>query len=325
MSRQGASLPEPWLKRRWSMLVLVLAALWHAGGGMFVLLVPSGAERALRLPVSESPGLWGSMAAASILLGAAYAAAALDPARYRVLPALGLVANGLALALFPLVAWEEGWGLLPAAVAWGSFLVWAVLFGAMLRGQSASPAAGRKFASVAQALRAYRVSGGRTLFDLSLEKPVLLVFLRHAGCTFCREALGDLAAVRDGIGQTGSELVLVQMGSEREGLDLARRFGLNEAQIVSDPERELYQAFELRRGSWRQVLGWKVLANGIRAALRDGYGLGLPQEDPFQMPGAFLVHFGRIVQEFRHRQASDRPDYLALASCSLDNRRSGRS
>jgi hypothetical protein len=147
------------------------------------------------------------------------------------------------------------------------------------------------------------------------------VFLRHAGCTFCREALGNLAEVKDGIRQTGAELILVQMGTVRDGLDLARRFGLDEAQVVSDPGRQLYQAFQLKRGSWMQLLGPKVLIDGLRAALREQYGIGLPQGDVRQMPGAFLVRYGQITQEFRHAAASDRPDYLALASCSIEERR----
>nr|WP_256200529.1 hypothetical protein [Verrucomicrobium spinosum] len=42
-------------------------------------------------------------------------------------------------------------------------------------------------------------SAGPSLAALSQQSPVLVVFLRHAGCTFCREALADIARVRPAI------------------------------------------------------------------------------------------------------------------------------
>ena len=52
------------------------------------------------------------------------------------------------------------------------------------------------------ALRA-RTDQGSTVETLSRQRPVLLVFLRHAGCTFCREALADLAAQRRDVREPG--------------------------------------------------------------------------------------------------------------------------
>ncbi len=46
---------------------------------------------------------------------------------------------------------------------------------------------------------------------MSLNQPVLLVFLRHFGCTFCREALSDLAKRGAEIDGYGGKLVLVHM------------------------------------------------------------------------------------------------------------------
>ena len=54
---------------------------------------------------------------------------------------------------------------------------------------------------------------GETLFDYSLRQPVLLVFLRHFGCTFCREALSDISKKRSEIEEQGSRIVFVHMTS----------------------------------------------------------------------------------------------------------------
>ena len=44
---------------------------------------------------------------------------------------------------------------------------------------------------------------GATLEQLSADSPTLVVFLRHAGCMFCREALSDLSRQRAAIEPTG--------------------------------------------------------------------------------------------------------------------------
>jgi hypothetical protein len=43
---------------------------------------------------------------------------------------------------------------------------------------------------------AYTSQGGETLASLTANREVFLVFLRHFGCTFCREALADIAEKR---------------------------------------------------------------------------------------------------------------------------------
>ena len=40
------------------------------------------------------------------------------------------------------------------------------------------------------AMRAATTNDGRSLWDLSEESTLLVIFLRHFGCTFCRETLG---------------------------------------------------------------------------------------------------------------------------------------
>lgn len=165
-----------------------------------------------------------------------------------------------------------------------------------------------------QVLKRYRVPEGQSLYDLSCECAVLLVFLRHAGCTFCREALGDLATVEDRIRTEGSRLVLVHMGSDREGEELVQRFGLREAHVISDPSLRLYRDFHLRRGTWRQLFGPRVMWRGFNVAILRRFGFGLPRNDTRQMPGVFLIREGRVVREYRHEYASDRPDYVALTS-----------
>jgi len=139
----------------------------------------------------------------------------------------------------------------------------------------------------------------------------LLVFLRHAGCTFCREALDDLARQRHELEAQGTRLVLVHMSPPVPGTQFLARYQLDGVPHISDPELTLYRAFGLGRGSLLDLFGPKVCWRGVDALFR-GHGIGWLQGDGFQMPGVFLLFHGEIIRSFRHQSAADRPDYLAL-------------
>ena len=148
---------------------------------------------------------------------------------------------------------------------------------------------------------------------------MLLVFLRHAGCTFCREALGDIARTRPAIERTGARIVLVHMGDSGAIEKLIEKNGLADVDSICDPEQKLYKAFGLKRGSLLQLFGPKVLWRGFLAGVVRGHGIGSPAADSSQMPGLFLLNKGGIVRRFRHRSASDRPDYAAICECLAES------
>lgn len=160
---------------------------------------------------------------------------------------------------------------------------------------------------------------GKRLVSLSDASPLLLVFLRHAGCTFCREALGDIARARPAIERTGVRIVLVHMGDSGAIEKLIQKNGLVDVDRICDPKQNLYKAFGLKRGRLLQLLGPKVLWRGFLAGVVKGHGIGTPAADSSQMPGLFLLNRGGIVRRFRHRSASDRPDYAAICELPFES------
>jgi hypothetical protein len=64
-------------------------------------------------------------------------------------------------------------------------------------------------------MNTYMSQAGGTLAALA-ERPLFLVFLRHFGCTFCREAVADLAEKREAIAAKGVPLAFVHMGTEEK-------------------------------------------------------------------------------------------------------------
>ena len=157
------------------------------------------------------------------------------------------------------------------------------------------------------------VSTGESLAELTEKSPMLLVLLRHEGCTFCRNAMSDIARVLPRIEAGGTRVVIGHMSSEADFAAFAERYGLSSIASVSDPERELYKGLGLRRGRLIQLLGPRVLWTWFKSTM-SGHFPGKIKGDPFQLPGAFLLHHGRVVKAHAYRDASDRPDYVALAT-----------
>ncbi len=155
----------------------------------------------------------------------------------------------------------------------------------------------------------------RSLRAISDEQPVLLIFLRHFGCTFCREALADISKQRENITSRGSHIVFVHMTDNTIAERYFNRYGLENAEHISDPECNFYYAFGLVKGTFTQLFGLQSWIRGFSAGVVQGHGVGPQLGDGFQMPGVFVIQNGEIKESFIHKLASDRPDYVELTRC----------
>jgi peroxiredoxin len=151
---------------------------------------------------------------------------------------------------------------------------------------------------------------GERVVELSVASPVLLVFLRHPGCAFCREALKDIAGSRRAIEQSGVRIVLVHLGDTAAFQSLLIKYGLAQLDRISDPNQELYRAFGLKRATFRQLFGLKVLWRAFLGGVLIQCGVAFISHGFSQMPALFLIDDSKIVRRFRHRTVADRPDYL---------------
>lgn len=175
----------------------------------------------------------------------------------------------------------------------------------------------RQYERVSKEVRALALkvptSTGESVLELAQRRPILLFFMRHDGCPFCRESLARIAKLRRQIEAGGTSLALVHMSSRAHARRLLSRFGLEDVPAISDPRRSLYRAFGLRRGSLRQVAGPALWPSGIPLVLRRGQSLSRKGGDLFQLSGLFLVFQGQVVRSFFHRNAGDMPDFLSFA------------
>ena len=165
--------------------------------------------------------------------------------------------------------------------------------------------------ALGEALSNAKARDGRSLAELSDAGPVLLVAVRHTGCTFCRAELADLAAKRDELVAAGVTPAVLTMGGSADIAPLMARTGLGDVPAFSDPDRRVYRALGLGRGGWGELFGPRVWRRGA-ATFFAGHGIGKMVGDGFQMPGAFLIHRGEILAAHRHADASDAADVCGL-------------
>ena len=162
---------------------------------------------------------------------------------------------------------------------------------------------------------------GSSLWQLTFERPVLLVFLRHFGCTFCREALADIARLKPEIEESGTQVVFVHMTDDKTAERYFNRYQLTGSIHISDPTCNSYASFGLIKGNFTQLFGLQSWIRGFQSGVIDGNGVGFKQVgDGFQMPGVFVIFRGTIREAFIHKLSHDRPDYSQLVAdcCNLD-------
>ena len=134
--------------------------------------------------------------------------------------------------------------------------------------------------------------------------PLVIAFMRHFGCAFCRQHLIDLKKAYGEIQQGGGDVIAIfQYGAEAtERFCEAREIPY---ECAGDPLREGYAKVELGRGGIREYLGWRVF-KGWASAAREGVFFGRPQGDAAQRPGTFVVDSsGRVVLAHYNEHSTD--------------------
>ncbi|MBX9602419.1 MAG: redoxin domain-containing protein [Bryobacteraceae bacterium] len=300
---------SPWMKT-----ALRLAAVYNIGFGLWAVFFPAMMFEWAGLAPPNYPELWQCIGMIVGVYGVGYWIAASNPLVHWPIVLVGFLGK-----LFgPIGFWKAAAaGTLPWTFGWINItndLIWLAPFGMILnaayryqleRRISSSPEVQR------MALRS-QTQHGLSLHELTEISPTLLVFLRHIGCTFCREAVADLSARRREIEANGTRIALVHMSPEAEIAPFLARYQLDDVPRVSDPNCNLYRAFGLTRGNAGQLFGPKVWIRGFHAGVLEGHGAGRLRGDGFQMPGVFLMFHGEILRSYRHHSAADRPDYVSL-------------
>jgi hypothetical protein len=304
--------------RMWMKYVLIAAGIYNLAWGASAILLPQTMLGWLGVDTAAATvTLWQCIGMIIGVYGVGYLIASSDPYRHWPMTLVGLLGKvfgpiGFMLALSS--------GSLPTSMGWtivANDLIWWMPFVAILWGavrQSRAVDSAYETPESDDPMRELRTNTGQSLDALADKAPQLVVFLRHAGCTFCRQSLADIAAQREQIEATGCGIVFVHLGSgDPEAEQIFEHYGLDDVPRISDPSCRLYRQFGLDLGGFSQLFGLRVWLQGFISGYVIGHGIGSAKGNSFQLPGVYLYHCGLILSGYQHELASDRPDYLALA------------
>ena len=161
----------------------------------------------------------------------------------------------------------------------------------------------------------FKTDKGESIVEICNTQPVLLVFLRHFGCLFCKEALLDIAERREKYSEAGIRIIFVHMSDPELAEKYFNDYGLSGIDHVSDVAKELYNDFGLTRGKVSQLWGLQNLIRGAQLVSNPKIPFTLKTiGDGYQMPGVFVLYKSQILESFVHQMVSDRPEYDAMVS-----------
>ena len=154
-------------------------------------------------------------------------------------------------------------------------------------------------------------ASGKTvqLSALWAEKPLLLAFTRHFGCTQCKEMLAELVAGREHIEKQGLAIAVVMQGTPEATALFAKQFAPG-LLCLADPERKAYEAYGLERGNLFQTFLSPRVWSAVRKSAGKGYKVEPPPagQDAMQMSGTFIINQqGRIVLPYYYDDIADHP------------------
>jgi thiol-disulfide isomerase/thioredoxin len=154
----------------------------------------------------------------------------------------------------------------------------------------------------------YATNLDENLFDLSNNKPVLIVFLRHLGCPFCKEFLQTISESENKIKEKNIELCFVHMSDDKVAKSELQKFQFKLLRTISDANADLYHVFGLKNATFSQLFDINNLWRSLKVTIKNGASLKKSYGNTFQTQGIFLLHKGEIISSFVPKTVSQKPD-----------------
>lgn len=157
----------------------------------------------------------------------------------------------------------------------------------------------------------------RRLGDFWRERPALILFLRHFGCSCLAERWEKLREELPAYDEEGAQVVAVCQGEPERTAAVVTRRGYP-FPVLCDPERRAYALYGLPEGTSAQILhdfAWKrgdrETGEKLMSARRDTERAFV--DNPWQLPGEFVVSTpGRLVLTHRYQYCEDFPPKTVL-------------
>jgi peroxiredoxin len=153
------------------------------------------------------------------------------------------------------------------------------------------------------------------LSSLWVERPLLVLFWRHFGCSCGMDRAARLRSELADYRAAGGDVVIIGQGEPARAARYRERQRI-EVPILTDPDRATYQAYGLLQGTPAQILfdapdeflRCEPQAGLDLAASRHGTDRALV-DDPWQLPGEVVVGTDGVIRSVhRYGWCEDYPD-----------------
>jgi peroxiredoxin len=309
---------------QWMKAILTIAGIYNIVWGLSVVFFPDFWFSLAKMEQPNYSVLWQNTGMMTAMFGIGYIIAATNPLRHWPVILVGFLTKLIGPIGFLYYYLKGEVSLVVLNMHFTNDIIWWVPFGVILYNAYKhdylldNEVIQFTEHDTVELLSWHSTNKGDILLDISKDQPVMLVFLRHFGCTFCRDTLTAISRYRDSIERHGTRIVLIHQLDEDKAVEELKKYNLSDIEHVSDKELILYKGFHLRRGTLTQLFGVKEWAVFLKKGVIGGLGIDSPgDQDPFQMPGIFLVFEGKIVKQFIHRTASETPPYMELAKMDV--------
>jgi peroxiredoxin len=152
----------------------------------------------------------------------------------------------------------------------------------------------------------------RNLSEFWSDGPLLLLFLRHFGCSCLAERWEKLQNEVQSFRDAGAHIVAVAQGEPERNSEVAKRRRYP-FEILSDPSRSLYEKYGLLEGTPAQILhdfAWVPGDNQTGSKMMDSRRGSERSvvDSPWQLPGEFVVSKkGVLFLTHRYQYCEDFP------------------
>ncbi len=149
------------------------------------------------------------------------------------------------------------------------------------------------------------------------DKPGLVIFWRHFGCSCGVDRAGRLKNELQDYLDANANIVIIGQGEPERSLAYAKKHDLPDVPILSDPSYQAYHAYGLLDGKESQILfdaPEEYLDRSIE--LGNSFAQSRKAEDrplvdnPYLLPGEFVIDTtGKVVLAYRYNYCEDYPDH----------------
>ncbi|KAL0488886.1 regulator of G-protein signaling [Acrasis kona] len=166
-------------------------------------------------------------------------------------------------------------------------------------------------------LYSFNTNKGISIGEISKKHKILLLFLRHTNCCFCKEALLDLSDNYKTLIKYNTIPIVVHMESPAYFERFLKKFAdgnqtMENLTSAYDEDNRISKEFKIKSGWSTQI---KYIVEILTRAATNQFvnnPVKPPGTDDTRIPALFIIEDNKIINEFRHDHVAVRADYLRV-------------